>query len=208
MNNLFLWLIFLKAGEESNFIIIISNNHISHKINDCKRQLSGEEYFFEIAEAVFVGWFSFEYVVRFIAAPHKSKWEQRVLFFLKIWPWQELSQKIIFKSIRFVKGAMNIVDLLGILPYFMSLVLQLVTNEKDSVVSLHSFRRHHCSYLYISTFYMFSLSCCICICIFQTITRCVQSGVGRSEAKYESQMRRIAQIFRIMRILRWETEIP
>ena len=27
--------------------------------------LSEEEYFFEIAEAVFVGWFSFEYVVRF-----------------------------------------------------------------------------------------------------------------------------------------------
>ena len=35
--------------------------------------LAEEEYFFEIAEAVFVGWFSFEYVVRFIAAPHKSK---------------------------------------------------------------------------------------------------------------------------------------
>ena len=31
----------------------------------------------------------------------------------------------------------------------------------------------------------------------------MQGGVGRSEAKYESQMRRIAQIFRIMRILRW-----
>ena len=30
----------------------------------------------------------------------------------------------------------------------------------------------------------------------------IQGGVGRSEAKYESQMRRIAQIFRIMRILR------
>ena len=30
----------------------------------------------------------------------------------------------------------------------------------------------------------------------------MQGGVGRSEAKYESQMRRIAQIFRIMRILR------
>ena len=39
---------------------------------------SGEEYFFEIAEAVFVGWFSFEYVVRFIAAPHKSKWEAHI----------------------------------------------------------------------------------------------------------------------------------
>ena len=38
-----------------------------------KTYFSGEEYFFEIAEAVFVGWFSFEYVVRFIAAPHKSK---------------------------------------------------------------------------------------------------------------------------------------
>ena len=36
--------------------------------------------------------------------------------------------------LRFVKGAMNIVDLLGILPYFMSLVLQLVTTE-DSLVS-------------------------------------------------------------------------
>ena len=84
-------------------------------------------------------------------------------FSLKIWPWQELyivsaakmlvekkllSQKIILKSIRFVKGAMNIVDLLGILPYFMSLVLQLVTNEKDSVVSFHSFcSRHICIFL-------------------------------------------------------------
>ena len=29
--------------------------------------------------------------------------------------------------LRFVKGAMNIVDLLGILPYFMSLILSLVT---------------------------------------------------------------------------------
>ena len=29
---------------------------------------------------------------------------------------------------RFVKGAMNIIDLLGILPYFMSLLLSLVTS--------------------------------------------------------------------------------
>ena len=34
---------------------------------------SEEENFFEIAEAVFVGWFTFEYVVRFIAAPRKSQ---------------------------------------------------------------------------------------------------------------------------------------
>ena len=29
--------------------------------------------FFEVAEAVFVGWFSFEYVIRFVAAPQKSQ---------------------------------------------------------------------------------------------------------------------------------------
>ena len=34
--------------------------------------ISEEEYFFEVAEAVFVGWFSFEYVIRFVAAPQKS----------------------------------------------------------------------------------------------------------------------------------------
>ena len=33
-----------------------------------------EEYFFEVAEAVFVGWFSFEYVIRFVAAPQKVQW--------------------------------------------------------------------------------------------------------------------------------------
>ena len=32
-----------------------------------------EEYFFEVAEAVFVGWFSFEYVIRLIASPRKIK---------------------------------------------------------------------------------------------------------------------------------------
>jgi len=63
-------------------------------------KVSDKIYFFEVAEAVFVGWFSFEYVIRFVAAPHK---------FL------------------FVKGVMNIIDLLGILPYFMSLLLSLVT---------------------------------------------------------------------------------
>ena len=35
---------------------------------------SEEDNFFEIAEAVFVGWFTFEYVIRFIAAPHKLKY--------------------------------------------------------------------------------------------------------------------------------------
>ncbi|XP_023326887.1 potassium voltage-gated channel protein Shab [Eurytemora carolleeae] len=98
-----------------------------------QKDLSGiaqEEYFFEVAEAVFVGWFTFEYVIRFIAAPHK---------------------------IKFLKAVMNIIDLLGILPYFMSLSISLITTS---------------------------------------------GGLNTDQAKYQDEMRRIAQIFRIMRILR------
>ena len=42
-------------------------------LNDYKWSFSEEEYFFEVAEAVFVGWFSFEYVIRFVAAPQKTQ---------------------------------------------------------------------------------------------------------------------------------------
>ena len=52
-----------------------------------------------MAEAIFVGWFSFEYLIRLVAAPQKWK---------------------------FVKGGMNIIDLLGITPYFLSQILSLV----------------------------------------------------------------------------------
>ena len=71
--------------------------------------------------------------VRFIAAPNKS---------------------------RFVKGGMNVVDLFGILPYFTSLILSMVTTAGP--------------------------------------------GGQLPEQSYQSEMRRIAQIFRIMRILRSE----
>ena len=53
---------------------------ISRESNSCTLYLYNldftgleEEYFFEVAEAVFVGWFSFEYVIRFVAAPQKSQ---------------------------------------------------------------------------------------------------------------------------------------
>ena len=36
----------------------------THHTQTSLQLYSEEEYFFEIAEAVFVGWFSFEYVVR------------------------------------------------------------------------------------------------------------------------------------------------
>ena len=41
-----------------------------HKIN----LILDEETFFEVAEAVFVGWFTFEYFIRFIAAPRKLRY--------------------------------------------------------------------------------------------------------------------------------------
>ena len=77
---------------------------------------------------------------------------------------------------RFVKGAMNIIDLLGILPYFMSLLLSLITVSGQ----------YHDCYL------------------FEKFNPCnlVMGSAGDGEAFGQYEMRRIAQIFRIMRILR------
>ena len=61
--------------------------------------------FFAVAEAVFVGWFSFEYVIRFVASP--NKW-------------------------TFVKGGMNVIDLLGVLPYYFSVILSLLNKVGGS----------------------------------------------------------------------------
>jgi len=55
-----------------------------------------ENYFFRVTEAIFVGWFTFEYLIRFIVAPHKF-----------------------FFTITFL----NVIDLLGILPFYVSLLL-------------------------------------------------------------------------------------
>ena len=37
-----------------------------------------EHYAFSVAEAIFVGWFTFEYIIRFVAAP--QKWRLVSLF--------------------------------------------------------------------------------------------------------------------------------
>jgi len=88
-----------------------------------------EHYAFSVAEAIFVGWFTFEYVIRFVAAP--QKW-------------------------RFIKAGMNIIDLLGVIPYFLSLTLSIVKGSSDEEL----------------------------------------------DDTYHDAMERIAQTFRIMRILR------
>merc|ERR1712012_5112 len=68
------------------------------KRNNDGRQDDEEHFIFAVAEAISVGWFTFEYIIRYIAAP--QKW-------------------------RFIKAGMNIIDLLGVLPYYMSLGLKL-----------------------------------------------------------------------------------
>ena len=76
---------------------------------------------------------------------------------------------------------MNIVDLLGILPYFMSMVISMITSSatsSDEMVKQFSKKN------VISN-------------------NCIKGPGARNEHKYESEMRTIAQIFRIMRILRY-----
>ena len=60
-----------------------------------------ENYFFRVAEAIFVGWFSLEYTVRLLVAPHKF---------------------------AFLTSFLNIIDLLGILPFFVSVGLNLLSS--------------------------------------------------------------------------------
>ncbi|XP_028397090.1 potassium voltage-gated channel subfamily A member 2-like [Dendronephthya gigantea] len=56
---------------------------------------------FYIIEAVCISWFTFEYIVRFISSPIKTK---------------------------FVVGALNLIDLIAILPFFISFALQSSSN--------------------------------------------------------------------------------
>ncbi len=59
--------LFVTALEDNLFFLLVLLC-----INVCYF-LTEEEYFFEVAEAVFVCWFTFEYVIRFIAAPQKLR---------------------------------------------------------------------------------------------------------------------------------------
>ena len=98
-------------------------NIFTFQVTDPETNETNEHRDFAIAEAIFITWFTIEYWVRFIASP--KKW-------------------------HFIKEGMNVIDLLGIVPYFVSLVL---SNMKSS-------------------------------------------------GEYQDEMRRMAQVFRIMRILR------
>ena len=72
------------------------------QVTDPETNETNEHRDFAIAEAIFITWFTIEYWVRFIASP--KKW-------------------------HFIKEGMNVIDLLGIVPYFVSLAL---SNMKSS----------------------------------------------------------------------------
>jgi len=59
-------------------------------------------YFFRVTEAVFVGWFTLEYSIRFLVSPRKSE---------------------------FIFSFLNIIDLLGILPFYVSVFLNLLSSK-------------------------------------------------------------------------------
>ena len=77
-----------------------------------------EVYFFRITEAVFVGWFTLEYAIRFLVSPLKV-----IIIFIKI-----LYLNLNFQS-EFIFSFLNIIDLLGILPFYVSVFLNLLSSK-------------------------------------------------------------------------------
>uniref|UniRef100_A0A0K2TXY0 Potassium voltagegated channel protein Shablike [Bombyx mori] n=1 Tax=Lepeophtheirus salmonis TaxID=72036 RepID=A0A0K2TXY0_LEPSM len=75
--------------------MVLSTTHYFHVRNE-KGELIEDNYPLNIIEAVCVIWFTIEYVVRFACCPNK---------------------------LNFIKGFLNFVDLLAIVPYYVSLIL-------------------------------------------------------------------------------------
>ena len=78
-----------------------------------------ENYFFRVTEAIFVGWFTLEYLIRFIVSPYK------------VTIGNHFSSSIFRKHFQFefLISFLNIIDLLGILPFFVSVFLNLLSSQ-------------------------------------------------------------------------------
>jgi hypothetical protein len=56
-----------------NFLSFKTRKQLTLFIFQGKKGQDEEHFIFAVGEAIFVGWFTFEYIVRFIAAPQKWK---------------------------------------------------------------------------------------------------------------------------------------
>ena len=82
-----------------------------------------ELLFFRVAEGIFVGWFTLEYLVRFLVAPQKADINREIIIICSsLLTWETF-------QFFFVISFLNIIDLLGILPFYASLVLTLLNSR-------------------------------------------------------------------------------
>ena len=77
-----------------------------------------EVYFFRVTEAVFVGWFTLEYSIRFLVSPRKVQRRYHI----------SALNNSCFQS-EFIFSFLNIIDLLGILPFYVSVFLNLLSSK-------------------------------------------------------------------------------
>jgi potassium voltage-gated channel Shab-related subfamily B member 1 len=89
--------IVLTLNTMPEFHIISSNNtHKNSSLNNSNNVVYAENPIFEIIEAICIAWFSFEFIVRFFSSPDK---------------------------LEFMKGSLNIIDLISFLPYYIALFI-------------------------------------------------------------------------------------
>ena len=79
-----------------------------------------EVYFFRVTEAVFVGWFTLEYTIRFLVSPRKVRKSFSLIL--------STNHFVSFQS-EFIFSFLNIIDLLGILPFYVSVFLNLLSSK-------------------------------------------------------------------------------
>ena len=103
-----------KAYKTDQFLVVLSKSCFQ---DNTLKQEKEEIYFFRVTEAIFVGWFTLEYLIRFIVAPYKVSANC------------DKQLKIILFQVEFLFSFLNIIDLLGILPFFVSVILNLLSSQ-------------------------------------------------------------------------------
>lgn len=78
-----------------------------------------DNLFLRITEAIFVGWFTLEYLIRFAVSPHKVSSPAPATLDGPPSPFQ----------VEFLLSSLNIIDVLGILPFYMSQLLNRLSSE-------------------------------------------------------------------------------